>query len=481
MPIIRVMEVATFYTMFNLEPVGRWFIQLCGTVPCHVKGALDLKQVLLEKVGDQSHVTQDGNFSWLEVECLGACCNAPMVQINDDYYEDLTPDLLIALLDDLAAGRAVKVGPQNGRRSSEPEGEVKTLQDEALFDGSLLGGWHRRFEQAGSKTSEAPAATATSGNDPKPGAPRRGPSRTKPGHGRAGPAGCRRQEADFAGGAGPGGRFQHVLQRLSGIPLEHASAPEQQILRDDTLEAARTAGLPPVRSGRRPNLERSARASPGAGMGRRRSRLAPTRTPRPASPPRNNAMALADRDRIFTNLYGFHSPDLEAAQKRGAWDGTKFLLEQGIDWIINEMKASGLRGRGGAGFPTGLKWSFMPKEVGERPHYLVVNADESEPGTCKDREIMRHDPHLLIEGCMIASFAMRAHACYIYIRGEYIAEADRASARRRRGVRGAARRPGQRPRIPVRHLRPSRGRGLYLRRGDPRSSNRSKARRGCRG
>ncbi|MBV9077837.1 MAG: NADH-quinone oxidoreductase subunit NuoF, partial [Methylobacteriaceae bacterium] len=133
-------------------------------------------------------------------------------------------------------------------------------------------------------------------------------------------------------------------------------------------------------------------------------------------------MALSDRDRIFTNLYGLHSAGLEAARRRGAWDGTKFLLEKGVDWIINEMKASGLRGRGGAGFPTGLKWSFMPKEVGERPHYLVVNADESEPGTCKDREIMRHDPHLLIEGCLIASFAMRAHACYIYIRGEYIAE-----------------------------------------------------------
>ncbi len=133
-------------------------------------------------------------------------------------------------------------------------------------------------------------------------------------------------------------------------------------------------------------------------------------------------MALQDRDRIFTNLYGFHSPDLVAARRRGAWDGTKFLLDQGIDWIVNEMKTSGLRGRGGAGFPTGLKWSFMPKEIGERPHYLVVNADESEPGTCKDREIMRHDPHLLIEGCMIASFAMRAHACYIYIRGEYVAE-----------------------------------------------------------
>ena len=131
---------------------------------------------------------------------------------------------------------------------------------------------------------------------------------------------------------------------------------------------------------------------------------------------------LSDQDRIFTNLYGLHSPGLEAAKQRGAWDGTKFLLEQGRDWIIEEMKASGLRGRGGAGFPTGLKWSFMPKKSDGRPHYLVVNADESEPGTCKDREIMRHDPHLLIEGCMLACFAMGAHACYIYIRGEYVAE-----------------------------------------------------------
>src|ERR687889_969754 len=131
---------------------------------------------------------------------------------------------------------------------------------------------------------------------------------------------------------------------------------------------------------------------------------------------------LNDRDRIFTNLYGFHSPGLQAAQMRGAWDGTKFLIEKGRDWIVAEMKESGLRGRGGAGFPTGLKWSFMPKESDGRPSYLVVNADESEPGTCKDREIMRHDPHLLIEGCLIASFAMGANAAYIYIRGEYIAE-----------------------------------------------------------
>ena len=133
---------------------------------------------------------------------------------------------------------------------------------------------------------------------------------------------------------------------------------------------------------------------------------------------------LADKDRIFTNLYGRHGADLEAARQRGAWDGTKFFIDKGRDFIINEMKSSGLRGRGGAGFPTGLKWSFMPKQSDGRPHYLVVNADESEPGTCKDREIMRNDPHLLIEGCLIASMAMGAHAAYIYIRGEYVRERE---------------------------------------------------------
>jgi len=133
---------------------------------------------------------------------------------------------------------------------------------------------------------------------------------------------------------------------------------------------------------------------------------------------------LADKDRIFTNLYGYQSFGLTAAKARGDWDGTKAILEKGADWIVNEMKASGLRGRGGAGFPTGLKWSFMPKESDGRPQYLVVNADEGEPGTCKDREIIRHDPHKLIEGCLLAGFAMRACAAYIYIRGEFVQEAD---------------------------------------------------------
>ena len=110
---------------------------------------------------------------------------------------------------------------------------------------------------------------------------------------------------------------------------------------------------------------------------------------------------LADKDRIFTNLYGFQDVGLEGARKRGQWDNTKAILELGPEGIVDIMKKSGLRGRGGAGFPTGLKWSFMPKEVKERPHYLVVNADESEPGTCKDRDIMRNDPHTLVEGCLV--------------------------------------------------------------------------------
>ena len=137
---------------------------------------------------------------------------------------------------------------------------------------------------------------------------------------------------------------------------------------------------------------------------------------------------LHDKDRIFTNIYGLQDKSLKGAMSRGLWDGTKQILEMGRDWIVDQMKASGLRGRGGAGFPTGLKWSFMPKVSDGRPHYLVVNADESEPGTCKDREILRNDPHHLIEGCLIASFAMGANAAYIYVRGEFIREREALQA-----------------------------------------------------
>jgi NADH-quinone oxidoreductase subunit F len=131
---------------------------------------------------------------------------------------------------------------------------------------------------------------------------------------------------------------------------------------------------------------------------------------------------LRDEDRIFTNLYGQHDWRLAGARRRGDWDGTKEIILKGREWIVEQVKQSGLRGRGGAGFPTGLKWSFMPK-TSDRPTYLVVNADESEPGTCKDRDILRFDPHKLVEGCLLASVGMGAPACYIYIRGEFYNEA----------------------------------------------------------
>src|ERR1700739_5089152 len=134
---------------------------------------------------------------------------------------------------------------------------------------------------------------------------------------------------------------------------------------------------------------------------------------------------LNDADRIYQNLYGRQDWKLPGAKARGDWDGTANILARGRDAIIEELKASGMRGRGGPGFPTGMKWSVMPKQSDGRPSYLVVNADESEPGTCKDRDIMRNEPHKLIEGCLLASAGMGVHHCYIYVRGEFYNEAQR--------------------------------------------------------
>ncbi|MDR6828317.1 NADH-quinone oxidoreductase subunit E [Bosea sp. BE271] len=159
---MRVLEVATFYTMFNLQPVGEFFVQLCGTTPCALRGAEALKKVCEDVIGPQSTVTADGKLSWLEVECLGACCNAPMAQINVDYYEDLTPANFRQLLDDLRNGRPTKTGPQNGRTGSEPEGGPQTLTDKALYDGSMIGAgdWQKRIVEQRKAAAEAAAAKA---------------------------------------------------------------------------------------------------------------------------------------------------------------------------------------------------------------------------------------------------------------------------------------------------------------------------------
>lgn len=144
---IRVLEIATFYTMFNLEPVGRHFVQLCGTTHCMMRGSEELKDVCRSKIGPERHVSEDGALSWLEVECLGACANAPMAQINYDYYEDLTPDNFAKLLDDLRAGRPVKTGSQVGRLASSPELGLTSLTDPALYT---------RGPSAGGATGETP-------------------------------------------------------------------------------------------------------------------------------------------------------------------------------------------------------------------------------------------------------------------------------------------------------------------------------------
>jgi NADH-quinone oxidoreductase subunit E len=138
MPVIRVLECATFYTMFQLEPVGKAaLIQVCGTTPCMLRGANDLMKLCAEKIGDKDHLSKDGLFTWQEVECLGACCNAPMAQINDYYYEDLTPETLGQIIDDFRAGKSPQPGSYAGRQASAPEKGPKTLLDSSLYDGSL--------------------------------------------------------------------------------------------------------------------------------------------------------------------------------------------------------------------------------------------------------------------------------------------------------------------------------------------------------
>ncbi len=133
MPHIRALEVATFYTMFNLIPVGKFHVQLCGTTPCRLRGADDLEKVCRARIGDQMEVTADGKFSWVEVECLGACVNAPMAQINADYYEDLDADSFGKILDTLSSGKKAKPGPQIDRQLSAPVGGPITLTDKAIY------------------------------------------------------------------------------------------------------------------------------------------------------------------------------------------------------------------------------------------------------------------------------------------------------------------------------------------------------------
>jgi NADH-quinone oxidoreductase subunit E len=176
MSTIRVLEIATFYTMFNLAPVGMHFVQVCGTTPCRLRGAEKIIDICRSEIGEERHVSADGAFSWLEVECLGACCNAPMVQINNDFYEDLDEKNFTKLLADMRAGKPVKIGSQTGRTTSEPAKGQKTLKDKALYDGSAVGDWKKAFDErlkraaAAKKAAEVAAAEAAKAGGATPAA-----------------------------------------------------------------------------------------------------------------------------------------------------------------------------------------------------------------------------------------------------------------------------------------------------------------------
>jgi NADH-quinone oxidoreductase subunit E len=158
MPKIRALEVATFYTMFNLAPVGQFHVQVCGTTPCVLRGADKLIKLCHDTVGEQLEVTADGKLSWIEVECLGACVNAPVAQINYDYYEDLTPESFTKILDDLLAGKPVKPGPQVARQLSAPTGGPTTLTDPALYANGKGGQTHgQALSDADAKKPGEPA------------------------------------------------------------------------------------------------------------------------------------------------------------------------------------------------------------------------------------------------------------------------------------------------------------------------------------
>jgi NADH-quinone oxidoreductase subunit E len=165
---IRVLEIATFYTMFNLAPVGKWHVQLCGTTPCELRGANDLKKVCRDRIGEQMHPTTDGKFSWVEVECLGACVNAPMVQINYDFYEDLTPESFSKILDEMAAGRTPKPGPQVDRQFSAPAGGLTTLTDPEIYRSNGRSGGAQQPLQDQSAKRPGAAANVTEAGVPQP-------------------------------------------------------------------------------------------------------------------------------------------------------------------------------------------------------------------------------------------------------------------------------------------------------------------------
>lgn len=258
---MRVMEIATFYTMFNLQPVGEHFVQLCGTTPCALRGAEALKKVCEDVIGPQSTVTADGKLSWLEVECLGACCNAPMAQINFDYYEDLTPANFKALLEDLRHGRPTKPGPQNGRSGSEPLGGGETLKDPALYDGSMIGAgdWQKRVTEQRKAAAEAAAAKAAAEAEAKKAA-----AETEAKKAEATPAAVASKPATETAAAG---RPKPSAPAQPSGAAQDTPAAAGKVAKAAVSEAAKPAASAPAVAEAKPELLTAARGGKGDDLG----------------------------------------------------------------------------------------------------------------------------------------------------------------------------------------------------------------------
>ena len=308
MPVIRVQEVASFYTMFNLAPVGKYHVQVCGTTPCMLRGSDDVLAACSKRGLKKGHTTDDGLFTLTEVECLGACANAPMVQINDDNYEDLTEDSMGACS---TRWRAASV-PRSARRSSARRARPKAARRRS-----------RRWPSA---------ITIIGGN----------------GHDRSHHARHRRLPGDRAGVQADQGRDHRRACWSARSPWCAASSRSKRSMSIVAIIVAVVAAFLVFKF-----VTGMVKFVMSAAIIRRLFML--------SGGVRMTITTLSDKDRIFTNLYGFQGADLKAAQARGDWDGTAALMKRGEDAIIEVIKESGLRGRGGAGFPTGMKWSFMPK------------------------------------------------------------------------------------------------------------------------
>ena len=397
---------------------------VCGTTPCMLRGAEELLEVCQHKIAhDPLDVCADGKLSWEEVECLGACVNAPMIMIGNDTYEDLTAERFEEIVEAFRAGngtvdqaghadrpqtsRAAEGGAHDAARSADRRADLQGVPAAAAAGGST--GCCARAGRSTGRSARCVSACSRLLHQRRPRRQRRSrPRRDEPTNK------GRPREIEEEGAPA----LKGPPKRQEGLDAQgrrRAQGRQRRRQRQWRAEQAPCAKTPPARN-RRPARSMAAR---------RRASRAPRKPRLPKEPPD----ARRQRPHLHQSLRPGRLARSPARGRAARWQDTKTFIDRGRDWITNEVKGSGLRGRGGAGFPTALKWTFMPKVNDGRPHQLLVNADESEPGTCKDREILRHDPQHLVEGCLLAGRAMDAHIAYIYVRGEFIRERQRLEAR----------------------------------------------------